>query len=351
MVLREIEIENFRGISRASINDFQTINLFVGKNNACKTSVLEAIFLSIGVSNPRLPLSIDAFRQLVHTEEDDFRFIFYNLDYNNSLVIKSRFDNTHCRDLKIYPIFRGEILTNTQSIDNSSSMDINANGISLDFTVKEKNNSEKKYASNIIFEGGRFTSEIADDYSEVMRGAFLTNGIVDHKKLENIIIQKKQNPLIQALKKIDPSIDNIVIGGNNMIYVDIGIQRLIPINLLGDGLKRLLYILVAIADSKDGIVLIDEIENGLHFSAQKVLWASILEASKMYNVQLFITSHSKESLFFLKEVLHENDYQDFQNATACYYLRKDDTNTLKSYKYNFDKFEYAIEQDIELRDL
>jgi AAA15 family ATPase/GTPase len=58
----KLEINNFRGIRKLELNDFNRINVFVGKNNVGKTTVLEALFLLNGASNAILPLKINGFR-------------------------------------------------------------------------------------------------------------------------------------------------------------------------------------------------------------------------------------------------------------------------------------------------
>jgi AAA15 family ATPase/GTPase len=60
----KLEINNFRGIRKLELNDFNRINVFVGKNNVGKTTVLEALFLLNGASNAILPLKINGFRGL-----------------------------------------------------------------------------------------------------------------------------------------------------------------------------------------------------------------------------------------------------------------------------------------------
>jgi AAA15 family ATPase/GTPase len=52
---------------------------------------------------------------------------------------------------------------------------------------------------------------------------------------------------------------------------------------------------------KNGILLIDEIENGFHFSSLKVLWKALLKTSKAYDVQIFATTHSYECIAALSE--------------------------------------------------
>ena len=60
----QLKIENFRGIKSLEIDDLARVNLFVGRNNCGKTSVLEAASLLTGMSDPTLILGIENLRGL-----------------------------------------------------------------------------------------------------------------------------------------------------------------------------------------------------------------------------------------------------------------------------------------------
>ncbi|MDE6081815.1 MAG: AAA family ATPase, partial [Muribaculaceae bacterium] len=55
-----LRIKYFRGVKSAEIEGFKRINLFFGKNNCGKSTVLEALFLVTGQSNPVLPLTVNS---------------------------------------------------------------------------------------------------------------------------------------------------------------------------------------------------------------------------------------------------------------------------------------------------
>ena len=98
-MFNKIEIERFRGIKRASIEGFKQINLFFGKNNCGKSSLLESLFLASGLSNPLLPIHVNYIRGYSKARMDDLKLDFYNLD--SSYPIHIRVENEEKRDLKI----------------------------------------------------------------------------------------------------------------------------------------------------------------------------------------------------------------------------------------------------------
>jgi AAA15 family ATPase/GTPase len=63
---------------------------------------------------------------------------------------------------------------------------------------------------------------------------------------------------------------------------------------MGDGMRKILTFLATIATTKNGVLLIDEIENGLHYSSLSVVWKALFAACKEYNVQIIATTHSYE---------------------------------------------------------
>jgi hypothetical protein len=66
----------------------------------------------------------------------------------------------------------------------------------------------------------------------------------------------------------------------------------VPFKSLGDGVNRLLGILLALVKPRGGVLLIDEIENGLHYSRQAKLWEVLLRQVREWDVQIFATTHS-----------------------------------------------------------
>jgi ABC-type multidrug transport system ATPase subunit len=101
----------------------------------------------------------------------------------------------------------------------------------------------------------------------------------------------------------------LVSGGLPMINGDIGIGRLIPLPLLGEGTVRLLEILLAISTTRDGVVLIDEIENGLHYSVLKKVWKAIAQYARKSNSQIVTTTHSWESIEAAREKMGSTGIQ------------------------------------------
>ena len=103
MKYKKINIKGFRWIKNAEIDGLSRVNLFLGQNNCGKTSILEAIFLLSGYNNANYVLNIDLSRQLFHNDENDFSFIFFNLDYSNKLTLIGEYFDKDIVTLNILP--------------------------------------------------------------------------------------------------------------------------------------------------------------------------------------------------------------------------------------------------------
>ena len=94
----------------------------------------------------------------------------------------------------------------------------------------------------------------------------------------------------------------------------------------GEGLQRIFEIALSFAYCKNGILLIDEIETAIHKSLLIDFTGFIQKFAEKFNVQVFITSHSKECI----DVFVKNDYKNNNDLMA--YLLKNNNGSF-SYKY------------------
>jgi AAA15 family ATPase/GTPase len=92
-----------------------------------------------------------------------------------------------------------------------------------------------------------------------------------------------------------------------MLFVSIdGLSRKIPINLFSNGASHLAGVLLHIATAREGLVCIDEIENGIHYSRLERFWQQVMSAIKDSSSQVFASVHSLEALKSAMPVLAEN---------------------------------------------
>ena len=351
MHFKDIEINNFRGFDHLKIEDFGQINLFVGKNNSGKTSVLESIYLLTGCDRPELleiiakkrksgkELKIKSTRIEGEetTEKDRFLIIepgeLTYKDETNSTplvnpILKSFeyiFGNSTSGSIrKVYPSFE---------IPNEF-----LKAFLKNFTGSEDSEEAKEIVSTLL------------GFKNPLQGHFIDAKISEHEILEylnDLIINKKSRKLIPLLKQIDIRIQDVQSIGNTIFFDTEGINQMIPSHIVGDRLRKIVTIISAVYH-KQSIILIDEIENGLHYTAHKTLWRGIIEACRISNAQIFATTHSAESIKYLAEILEEEGYQDFQEKVRCYRL-SNSPKGFRASKFTYETLQAVVEDEYEIR--
>ena len=102
----QIAAKNFRGFKNFKIDDFKQFNLFVGKNNSGKSSLLEAIFLLINPGNPILPVRINTFRDVAPTDRKTYELLFHNLNPDSEIKLTAKtLKPIEQRELTLKPIY------------------------------------------------------------------------------------------------------------------------------------------------------------------------------------------------------------------------------------------------------
>ena len=348
-MFHNIEINRFRGIKYSKIEGLKQINLFFGKNNCGKSSLLDAFFLISGISNPKLPLNVNIIRNYRRLESSDMKLDFYSLDMSNPIVIKAENDET--RELQISVVESSTSTVNLLGEDNnvvSTDLD-NKYGLVLKYKV-----DEQAYESSIIMSHSSNNSleqriKMPAHYKEKLTCRYLNpkfdfttsmDGLVD------VIKNKDEAFIVNALRLIEPNIKDFVLSQNEVL-VDIGLNKRIPINMMGDGARKILSILTSIYECKNGIVLIDELSNGFHYSVMKGVWRSIVSVAKKNNVQIFATTHDLDSIKGLRDAAKSGE--EYDDSIVCFKLQRTADYELKSYTYSLDSVDYSLTQEIEIR--
>nr|WP_199302098.1 AAA family ATPase [Pseudanabaena cinerea] len=136
---------------------------------------------------------------------------------------------------------------------------------------------------------------------------------------EDKVLTPEEDLVIQALQIIEPQIKRIapLIGKNSYkgtrgsFIVQTPENQRIPIGSMGDGMWRMLGLALAIVNAKDGVLLVDEIDTGLHFTVMSDMWKMLWETAKRLNVQIFATTHSNDCWQSLADIANaENPSED-----------------------------------------
>jgi AAA15 family ATPase/GTPase len=152
---------------------------------------------------------------------------------------------------------------------------------------------------------------------------------------------------VNVLSSVDSRIRTVrldSVKSKPFIVVDVGLSERIPLSQAGQGIYRLVSIFSELLGNKPKVCLIDEIENGIHYSVLSQIWSGIAEVAQRLDIQIFATTHSWECLVAANEVFAARASYDFR-VVQLYRLNGEISGRVLDRKH----IEAAISGEIELR--
>lgn len=359
-MFKSIKIANYKSIDELEIYKAPRILLLGGKNNAGKSTVLEAIFLAMDRLNHDLMSRHFGWRGVSHITLDpnySWRPSFNNFDFSNKIAIS--LEDKKNKWLKLIISYQENHIRSTASSNNKDNQNFLTNQTASPTPALKivAHYGEKQIQESFLSmtqQGINFDINKVE-HGHVFQAIYIpstirTNPQEDANRYSSLDIENKVSPIIDALKIIEPRIVGlsvVAIGGMPIIHASLtGLARKIPISLMGDGVSRLLTIILAILNKQDSLVLLDEIENGIHHTKHEALWQAIYQAAQAANVQIIATTHSYECLAAAGSVFQHQEETEFS------YIRLDrnkKTNKINPIRYSPAELHAAIQAEYEVR--
>jgi AAA15 family ATPase/GTPase len=309
-MITSLIIENFKGFQKLKADNLSRINLFGGNNNIGKTSILEALFAYFDRLSPDFYIKELAWRGLVLLSTQNQKGhelwapLFYNYDITKTIKLSLTIDKNFYENLEI-------------KIDNDFSRSIGAQSVTLspDSSPTEStsnklglhlignSNHEKSLDTSYYFSGNKI-----QNFKKVIKvkntiGAHYisyrtTNPAQDSVRFGKLITENKDSLVVKALSIIEPRLTDIsaipIAENLTVLHGNIGLPKKVPLNYLGDGMTKVLSYVLSIVSNPKSIVLIDEIENGIHYTKHEEIWKLLFSLAEEYDVQIFANTHSYE---------------------------------------------------------
>ena len=319
-MIKSIRIKNYRGIKDLEIDNFKKYNFFIGDNGSKKTTILESLGIGLSLLEFERILK-NARNRKMKIKKENISSLFFNSDTTNVIdFILETTDNVK--------------VETTVSIDKTLSMfqDFSSNEINNDYsnylyTIEKKIKEDKLKTDIYIKENSQTTYRISKmdkiplSFQNFLKKYNVLVEISDSLKnssgtvfqVDRIIKSRKKDELLKYLQVIDKDIKEIYINDEEIFVEKETLKEFIPISSIGDGMVLALDIITSLILVDDfRHILIDEIERGIYYKNYRKLSEIIIELCKDdENIQLFITTHSKEFLEVFNEVLSESEKDNF----------------------------------------
>lgn len=324
-MLSEFEVRNFRGFRSLRIQSLQRINLIAGANNVGKTALLEGIFLHLGVNNPELPLRINIIRGIERYRiqpEELWGWLFHDKNLDVRIELRSRDAEGQDRQLEISlsePERSRVSGINGESGAGSPQGSLTTEGKPRELLIAYSDSTGQSSQSRVLIEPPGELSVRRSAGVSIPLAIYLSTRArfvqEDAERFSNIARTGHDEALLPILRRLEPRLKKlsvVVSGGVPLIHGDIGLGELVPLPIMGEGMVRLISILLAIANAPRGYVMVDEIENGLHHTVMKEVFQAIGEAARGYQSQVFATTHNWECIRAAHEASSGSDVYDFR---------------------------------------
>ncbi len=380
-MLDSLFVQNFKIFKELKVPKLSNVNLFVGKNNTGKSCLLEAVqsyamkFSNIGelIKEREQDWELEIAENLIYkTIDHPLKYIFYGYELlENEIIISSnkekvagafqpRLDDEDIsadgKTKRLFPNRRKNTNSFHISITNIGTSEKNELFIKLD--NDNYINQFKAFKDRIELRTKLKTSlfppsnlpEVQLNLTEVQyASSFNCNNQTISKLWDNINLTDLEDIVIDCLGLIEPSIAGLAFMGNISTRIPVvkskATKERLSLKTYGDGMTRLLGIILSMVNAKDGIALIDEVENGLHWSVHPKLWEIIFKLSKELNIQVFATSHSLDCVRGFNKIWGEHE------EDGCFYRleKEEDSPNIEAVHYDRDTLNATLITGVEFR--
>ena len=328
VVLKSVEIKRYRGLRDLKLDDLGRVNLLVGANNGGKSSVLEAVVLALRPFDPGQWISTamlrDATAPMVEsiwgmfptaqafreTEVDDLKA--------EDIDVKILSD-AGTRRLRVHATPTLELVTDPQG-----GYPFDAMSASVSVGVNLSTEGGGALAHSMVF---RSRQQVPVGRDPGARRAFLLNPS-SHRSTQQVVASLAaavdggyKARSVELLRSFDTEIQDVHLSsafGRETIRIEHKTRGVVDVSTFGEGVRRALSLALSLPRAFEGAMLIDEVEASMHTRMLVRTMNWLKTHANGYNVQLFLTTHSLETVDALLEVF-EGQADD---ALVTYHLSR-----------------------------
>jgi energy-coupling factor transporter ATP-binding protein EcfA2 len=372
-MISSVHLENYRGFKEYRLSGLGRINLLVGKNNSGKTAILEAVNLLASAGDPRVISRIARQRGevLYDTEDRDTRrssytdvshfFHGHRFGEESKFIIQS---DGNLGKLEVYVVSLDELSDDNQKL----LMDDAGTRAGFGLAIKVGRDGEPGLRTGPalpVTEEGALSLDQPMRFYRMFRfrpedGSvqFISQDSLERSSMsemwDKVATEGKEQDVVGAMKILDKNLNSIVfLSGDRPFRFESrggillgfeGMQGRLPLGSYGEGMRRLLALSLSLAKTQNGILLVDEIDTGLHYSIMGDMWRLVAQTAKRYNIQVFATTHSSDCVRGL-DWLCRNHPALGEEVT----LQKIEPELQTAVALDAEQIRISFEQDIEVR--
>ena len=360
----EIRLTSFRGFESYALKDLARVNLLVGKNNCGKTSVIEATNLLVANGNLLVleDLAVMRGQRRIRYLDRPFRgieivdisplFTGHGVPLGAEIVVAS---NQSSLSLQILPNSEvDEYLYGDSDIRRMISEGDEPPAIGLKVVTEEAEDSIPVFplseAGSLVY-SNRLRRR--SQWPPLCRSRFLTPTSLQPREMRTMwdraLRDGHEAGVIRALQFLQSDIESVhfLTGDQSAPDVLVGMSgggRKLPMTSFGDGMRRLLALSLSLIDAANGVLLVDEIDTGLHWTVMGDMWRLVVDTARKSSVQVFATTHSLDCIRGLASLV-----ESCPDLASDVSIHKIERLLDKAVRFDATDIRAAVEHNIEVR--
>ena len=299
----EIFVHSYRKLHEIRVKNLSKVNIFVGGNNLGKTSMLESFYLLSQLNDINAFLDLEKYRGKFNS---DFHSKWIHKNFISDIELKGSFNGAETslcltKQETDEDIEKSGYLSTIESEGKVKDITLESS-IHL-YTTKAP---ELRFSKSQVLCPANFTNPFRYN-TELLKKAH-ANAVKE--KYFDQVIMFIQTHLDRSIEKIEMISDE---GESRFMVSSSRIKEAVDITKYGEGLQRVFEIALLMVYSKNGVICIDEVDSAIHKSLLIEFTKFIQQTAEQFNVQVFLSTHSKECI----DAFVKNDYHnDFIRAYA-----------------------------------
>lgn len=351
MLLRDLTIENYRSFDKYRLDNLARVNLLVGDNNCGKTSVLEAVHVL--VANGKISCAMECLRGSLSGRRLSINGKEEEVPDVMSWVRRTR-DEPHPNTFSISERASDKTVRLDILLEDAIPVEVRSSAASRTHPYRYelvRLDGKRIARTQVPSDRPPFDAEAAKALRTIPKHIFISGEGLGASYLvkhwDELLRTKAEGLVIDAMSLIDDQIVDInvtsQVRGRSSILFDRGSER-VSASEVGFGTFFLFSISVALASSKAGVVLVDEIDTGIHYSRLADMWKMVIQSAKDLDVQVFATTHSLDCIRGLAEAVERDS--TFTDDVAVFRIdRRED----EAVRFGGDELRVVVDHEIEVR--
>lgn len=367
LILDSLKVSGFRGFENLEVPKLGRVNLITGKNNVGKTGLLEALQVYARRGEPNVLQSLLVRRDEMYFSNnmkanemarllDNVKAVFHGrpeLDSSGCRLVVGDLHEVSNQVTVSVERFAGEVDDGGQQtlfvLDDDEVKPVLRNTRVVKVSVNER---ELALGFSPSTFRGRFVGNFLGE--EIPHTFIWSRGLdvsAQGRIWDQIALSAAEDEVIAALQIISPSLMRVNLvsarDGNpeRVPMVRLSEQALpVPMKSLGEGMNRMFGLSLALVSSGGGLLLVDEIEIGLHHSVQAEMWRLIFKTAQRLDIQVFATTHSKDCYEAFAQVAREES-----GAQGVLIRLENKKGRVVAVPFNEGELDYVVNDSIEVR--